>query len=187
MTTFTDTGLLGADLVQLPVFATDSVGDSAPSATRTVTTLPAAPTGLTAAVVSGGQVNLSWTDHSFGRELLLRRAVGRRDDLGPWSVRSPGRRRTLTRRPGRSNGSATYSFRVRASAYYNNYSTYAGVASVTTPAFPSRADLGHRQRRSRTTAVVLAWGDVAGEAGFRVDRSTDNGTTWSRPARSAPG
>jgi len=75
------------------------------------------------------------------------------------------------------NGSTTYYFRVVAYSYTGGYSAYSSTASATTPAFPARPTLSTATAQS-DTAVVLAWGDVAGESGFRVDRSTDNGTTW---------
>ena len=59
VTTFTDTGLTQATTYTYEVIATNSVGDSAPGATLSVTTQPAPPTGLTATAVSGNQINLT--------------------------------------------------------------------------------------------------------------------------------
>src|SRR5204862_359034 len=65
-TTFNDTGLTSATSYSYRVRATDAAANlsgysNVASATTTDTTAPTAPTGLTPTVVSGTQINLSWT------------------------------------------------------------------------------------------------------------------------------
>jgi predicted phage tail protein len=69
VTTYSDTGLTASTSYSYRVRATNLGGDSAYSNTASATTpatstVPAAPSNLTATVVSNSQVNLSWTDNS---------------------------------------------------------------------------------------------------------------------------
>ena len=58
------------------VWATNNAaGDSALSNVASATTLPAAATGLEATIVSGGEVDLSWTDNS---------AIATSDSIQEW-------------------------------------------------------------------------------------------------------
>ena len=177
VTSFTDTGLTEAASYTYRVVATNGVGDSAPSGTRSVATQPSAPTGLTATVVSPSQVNLSWTDHSASTYYYY---VEQSSDGTTWTQIGSvyGTASNTYTATGQFNGATAYYFRVRASSYGGLYSAYAPAASVTTPAFPGQPTLTSATAQS-DTAVILAWGDVAGEAGFRVERSAGNNGTWT--------
>ena len=63
-TTFTDAGLTEATSYTYRVVATSTFGDSMPSATSSVTTLPSAPSDLSAMVISDSQIDLTWANHS---------------------------------------------------------------------------------------------------------------------------
>jgi fibronectin type 3 domain-containing protein len=175
VTSYTDAGLSESTAYWYRVVASNAIGDSAPSATRGVTTPPSAPTGLTAAFVSGGQVNLTWTNRSSAAAAYT---IQQSNDGTTWQqVGSTSGSATSFTAGGPLNGSTTYSFRVLAYSNAGGYSGYA-MTSATTPAFPNRPTLNSATAQSGTT-VALAWSDVAGEAGFRVDRSADNGMTWA--------
>ena len=81
LTSFTDTGLTSATAYSYRVCATNGLGDSAYSNTASATTAipnaPAAPSSLTALVISPSQINLSWTDNSDNETgFKIERAVG---------------------------------------------------------------------------------------------------------------
>ena len=168
VTTFTDTGLSEATSYIYRVFATNAVGDSASSATLTAATMPSAPTGLGLAVVSGGQVNLTWTNHSTA---LTYYYVEQSLDGTTWAQIASlyGSTTASYTATGPFNGSTTYYFRVHAYAYTGGNSAYA-TASVTTPAFPNQPTLSSATAQS-ATSVALAWSNVSGATGFVVLRT----------------
>ena len=175
-TTFTDTGLTEATSYTYRVVATNAAGDSAPSTTRSTITLPSAPTGLTATAVSGGQINLSWVNHS---SVASNYYIEQSTDGTTWQpIASPYGSSTNNYTATRPfDSSTTYHFRVRAHSYTGADSAYA-TAFVTTPAFPSQTTINSATAQS-DTSVALTWTDVTGETGYRIDRSTNNGSTWT--------
>ncbi|MDR3634849.1 MAG: fibronectin type III domain-containing protein [Isosphaeraceae bacterium] len=174
MTTFTDTGLSESTSYTYRVTATNPTGSSAPSTTQAATTLPAAPTGLSAVVVSGGQINLSWTNHSTAASYYIVQQSPNGSTGWVQIANAGGNACTVT---GSFSSSTTYYFRVAAYAFTGGTSAYVST-STTTPAFPGQPTLISVTAQSNTS-VLLTWSDVAGETGFRVDRSSDGGTTWT--------
>jgi large repetitive protein len=176
VTTFTDTGLSEATSYSYRVLGTNSVGNSAPSAILTAATMPSAPTGLALAAVSGGQINLSWTDHSTAAAYYY---VGQSTNGTSWSqiASLSGATTASYTATGPFSGSTTYYFRVNAYAYTGGNSAYA-TNSVTTAAFPNQPSLTSATAQSATT-VALVWGNVTGATGFTVQRSTNSGSTWT--------
>ena len=184
ITTFTDTGLTVATSYTYRIVAINAEGDSAPSASRTVATQPSAPNGLTATAVSGGQINLSWTPHSTVATTYV---IEQSTNGTTWTQvgSASGASANSYTATGPFDGSTTYQFRIHAYAYTGGNSTYA-TTSVSTPAYPSQPTLSSATARS-DTSVALAWTDVAGETGYRIDRSTNNGSTWTTAGSVAAG
>ncbi|HEX8200392.1 MAG TPA: fibronectin type III domain-containing protein, partial [Isosphaeraceae bacterium] len=122
--------------------------------------------------VSPTQVNLSWTDNATNESgnLIERTTYGGTDwfviavtPAGATSYSDP------TAEPG-----TAYQYRVLA---FNDVteSSFSNVASVTTvPLAPA----GLTATAVSPSQINLSWGDVAGETGYRVERSTD-GSTWT--------
>ena len=185
VTSFTDTGLSEATSYTYRLFATDATGDSAPSATLAASTQPSAPTGLTVAVVSGGQVNLSWTDHSSSASYYYVEQSPNGSTGWTQIGSASGSTAASYTATGPFAGSTTYYFRVRDYAYTGGYSGYA-TTLATTQAFPNQPTLNSATAQS-DTSVALAWSDVAGESGFLVERSTNNGSTWATAGTVAAG
>src|SRR5207344_2205785 len=83
-TTFNDTGLANGTSYSYRVRATDAAANlsgysTVASATTTDTSAPTAPTGLTATVAGGTQINLSWaasTDNVGVTQYLVERCQG---------------------------------------------------------------------------------------------------------------
>jgi len=175
VTSFTDTGLHEATSYSYRLFATNAVGDSVPSATRSIVTMTSAPTGLTANAIAWNQINLSWIDHSSTASSYY---VEESSDGTTWTQIATlyGSTATSYTATGRFNSSTTYYFRVRAYAYSGGYSNYASTSTVT-PAFPD-APAGVHAAVASNCSINVLWDEVANEAGFRVERST-NGGAWS--------
>jgi len=181
VTTFTDAGLAEATSYTYRVIATNAAGDSAPSSTLFVTTALYAPTGLTAAVVSGGRIDLSWTDHSSLVGLNSVSYVVEQSPDGSTAWHQVGTASALSptsyTATGPFNGSTTYYFRVHAHTNGAGDSDFAS-ASATTPAFPNQPALKSATAQS-DTAVALSWSDAPGEAGFRIERMAGVFSPWA--------
>jgi titin len=97
-TTLADAGLPNATTYHYRVIATSGVGDSAPSAAASATTVPAAPAGMTATAVSDTLISLSWADVSAETGYLVERSA---DGTGGWTTAGTV---AATRRRSRSAG-----------------------------------------------------------------------------------
>lgn len=135
---------------------------------------PAAPTSLTATVVSSSQVNLSWTDNATD-ETGFR--VYRSTDNATWSLIATLPVNSIVFSDTSVAAGTVYYFKVLA---YNSNGTSAdsSITTVTTPALtkPS-APTTLAATASSTSQINLTWADVStNEDGFRVERSTDGAT-----------
>lgn len=176
-TSHVDTGLTDGKRYSYRVTAYNAGGDSAPSAPANAATSVAAPTGLTAAALSGGRVDLTWTDASTAETAYY---LERSTNGVSWSA--------LPSRPADSatysdladfDGSLTYQYRVRAYSTVAGYSTYSNVASVATSAFPSKP-AAPTTTPGVEGAIALTWAAVAGATGYRVERSPTGTSGWSQ-------
>src|SRR5207244_679297 len=73
-TSFSDTGLSAATSYYYQVLASNTAGNSAPSNVASATTMPAAPTNLTAAAASASQINLSWAGSTGANGYIVQRS-----------------------------------------------------------------------------------------------------------------
>jgi hypothetical protein len=144
---------------------------------------PAAPSNLVATAVSSSQINLSWTDNSSNEDgFKIERLQG-----SVWTqVATVGANVTSWQDAGLT-GNTTYTYRVRA---YNSSgdSAYSNTASATTPAAPTvpaaPSNLRAQVKTKPNLRVNLTWRDNASnETGFRVQRSSDGGVTWTQIAQ----
>ncbi|HEV7301788.1 MAG TPA: fibronectin type III domain-containing protein [Tepidisphaeraceae bacterium] len=152
---------------------------------------PIAPSGLTATVAaaaSPAQVNLAWTDHA-GNETGYR--VERSSDGGATFATLPAAAAlaagTTTFGDATVAAGVAYNYRVRATgptiAGVQRDSAWSNAASATTPpsaAVAPAAPTDLSATATSPTQVDLAWTDNAGdEGGYRVERSTDGGATFT--------
>jgi hypothetical protein len=153
--------------------AFDAHGDAPPSEMR-CTALPLAPTDLTATAAGGG-IDLGWTDHSAvedGYEVERASATEAFHVL----ARLPA---STTRYHDAVASDVTYTYKVYATrdgggSAYANFATAA--VAATKPAAPG----GLQVMPGGSPAVGVSWTDASSnEAGFRVERSTDAGASWS--------
>lgn len=144
------------------------------------TPAPTAPSGLTATAASSSQINLSWTDNASTEQgFKIERKTGAG---GTWSqVDTVGANMTSYQSTGLT-ASTTYYFRVRAynSTGDSSYSNEANATTQAVPAVPAAPSVLTAQTAS-SSQINLAWQDNAGnEQGFKIERKTDMGGTWSQ-------
>ena len=174
VTSCTHSGLSEGSLRYYRIHATSAEGDSDYSNISAARTLPAAPTGLTLASISGHQAVLTWTDSS---NLEARYYV---EGLinGTWrqlasvaeNVQTAAIDRTFL--PG-----AVYSFRVRAYSNVAGNSNYLVLSNVSTPEWPA-APTGLSAAATSSTTIELNWTPAAGQVDDYTIQWSPNGSNW---------
>ena len=184
-TSYQDSDLTPGTTYYYRIRGFDESGDTAYSNTATVTTpaAPAAPSGLTAAAVGTGRINLAWADNSADEDGFR---VERATNVNFWDVSEVatlGANATSFSDTGVASNT-TYYYRVR-SYKGPNSSAPSNVASATTaaatavPAAPS----GLVAVAVASGAIELSWTDASGnEDNFIIERSADGGATWAQLA-----
>ena len=151
------------------------------SGTLTPPAVLAPPSALTAAPASISMVNLAWQDNSIGEEGFR---VERSDNGGAsWLTIAASVAGTAYQDIGRTPG-ATYQYRVRA-VHGSTVSDYSNVANLTlVPTEPTNLTA----TAASATAANLAWLDNSSfEDGYKIQRSTDGGATWTTLAATVAG
>ena len=138
---------------------------------------PAAPTGLTAAVVDQQAVDLAWSDNSAAETgYEIERAAAQ---SGPYNLIASLAANTANYRQGGLTTGATYWYRVRP----NNdggYGDYSDVSSATPRFTAPKAPSSLRAVSVYSGPMQLGWIDNAlNETGFRIERSLDAAASWS--------
>ncbi len=161
------------------VRATNSVGPSGYSNVATATTpgtVPAAPTGLTAAGVSSTSVGLGWTDNADNETAYtVERST---NGTSFTSLTSTLAANSSAYTDSSASPSTSYWYRVRATNSVGP-SGYSNVATATTPGTVPAAPTGLTAAGVSSTSVGLGWTDNAdNETAYTVERST-NGTSFT--------
>jgi hypothetical protein len=137
-----------------------------------------APTGFALGVISGSQIDLSWVDASSSETGF---EIQQSLDGSSWSaVTTTAANATSYSRTGLNHGTRYY-FQIRAKGATSDSTWAAAVNATTTIAAPT----GLAATAISDTRIDLSWTDShTGEAGFQIDRSTDN-STWTTVATTA--
>jgi subtilisin family serine protease len=183
VTNYADTGLAAATTYYYRVVATNTGGDSPPSDVASATTKappppapPPAPTGLTATAVSSSDIDLSWSDVSGETGYRVERSP---DGSNGWSaIGSTGQNVTTYVDTGLA-AATTYYYRVVATNTGGD-SPPSNIASATTLPSPPPAPTGLTAAAASSTRIDLSWTDVAGETGYKVERSANGTSGWSQ-------
>jgi FtsP/CotA-like multicopper oxidase with cupredoxin domain len=147
-----------------------------------VPAMPAAPTGVAAAVAAGPQVNVTWTDNATNETAyMVQRSVngGAFADLAALPANSASYADAAVT-PGTS-----YQYQVRA-VNLAGASNWAQSNTVLVPAIPADpTNLAGVVKAG--PSITLTWTDNATtEAGYTLQRSSDNGATWTPVANALP-
>ncbi|WP_239618031.1 lytic polysaccharide monooxygenase [Cohnella mopanensis] len=181
-TSYTNTGLTNGMVYYYVVSASNSAGESANSSQASATpiagtTIPAAPTGLTA-TAGNAQVALSWTASAGATSYTVKRAT---TSGGPYTNVATGVTATSYTNTGLTNGTAYY-YVVSASNSAGSSANSAQVsatptAGTTIPAAPAglTATAGNAQ-------VSLSWTASAGATSYTVKRATTAGGPYTNVA-----
>jgi FtsP/CotA-like multicopper oxidase with cupredoxin domain len=172
-TTYTNSGLLPGTLYAYQVRAYNNNGNSAFAGPVSLSTpaLPAAPTGLTATLVTGPNAVLTWVDNATNETgyQIYRSVNGGAYNL----LTTTGANASTYTNTGLAAGS-TYSYRVRATGISGN-SAYAGPVSISVPTIPA-APSGLTVTKSTATSAQVRWTDNSNnETGFQIYRSVNGG------------
>jgi subtilisin len=138
---------------------------------------PNPPSGLSGSASSASVIALNWTDNSSNETgFKIERKTG---VSGTYSqIATVGANVTTYSNTGLSEGT-TYYYRVRAYNLVENSSYSSEVSATTLPAAPS----GLSASAASTSQIDLIWTDNSGvEAGFRIERKTTAGGTYSEIA-----
>ena len=152
-------------------------------------TAPGSPTGLTATATSSSQINLSWTaPTSNGGSAITGYKIERSTDGGTtWSTTVANTASTGTTYSDTGLASSTtYTYRVSAINSVGT-STPSNTASATTSGTVSsvpQPPTGLTSTTASSSQINLAWTAPSNNGGstitgYKIERSTDSGTTWS--------
>lgn len=180
ITSYQDIGLNAGTTYHYHVSATNAGGNS-PTRTASATTVLAAPTGLIATAVSPGQVNLVWSDIPGEIGFVIEHSPNGVNTWTQFAATAPGVNNYSN--TGLYAGHTCY-YRVRAK-YTAGVSAASTKAWATTPLVPPPTGL--TAGTVSTSQINLAWSDVPGETGFRIERSPNGVDTWTQIATTATG
>ncbi|HET6251018.1 MAG TPA: fibronectin type III domain-containing protein, partial [Tepidisphaeraceae bacterium] len=172
-TSIVDTGVAEAHSYIFQVTASNAGGPSAAATSSTFTTVPAAPTALSATATSASNVVLNWTNNSSGATGYV---VERGTDGENFGTTFPVDSSTHTFTDTSASAATNYYYRVYATGI-GGPSGYSNNAQATTiPAIPQNLTA----TGASATVVNLAWSPVSGATGYSILRSTDgvNYSPW---------
>lgn len=170
---FTDTGLTGETTYTYRVRATNSGGDSDPSAEASGTTRLNPPSDFTVTTVSSSQLRLNWTDNSGGETAYV---IERASGGGSFAQVGHTDPNVTTYLDSGLAAQTTYQYRVSASDGLR-LTEYAGPVSGTTLVSAPAAPHGLQAALQGARSVVLTWTDASNtETGVVIERKTGSGT-----------
>jgi fibronectin type 3 domain-containing protein len=181
VTAYSDMSAAASTAYNYRVRATDGQAYSPYSNVATATTPgapPAAPSGLTASVVSSTQITLAWQDNSTNETGYKIERCTNQGCTSFAQIAQVGANVTAYSNTGLTGGTS-YSYRVRATNATGD-SGYSNVASATTTAVaqPPAAPSALTATVASSTQINLAWQDNASnETGYKIERCTNQGCT----------
>ena len=151
---------------------------------------PLAPSNASALAVAHDTIVVSWRDNA-GNESGYQVHRSTTGATGTFSLRATRLANAMKFRDAGLAPLKSYCYKVRAFRTQDgttSYSAFSNTACATTPAAPKPvAPSGNVARPVSSTAVRTTWTDKSSnEDGFRVQRSTDGGATWTTAGTVGP-
>jgi hypothetical protein len=183
---FTDTTIRPATMpidYSYRVKAVNPIGESTWSNTATVTVPvavpPTAPSSLSATLVAGPKINLSFRDTATNETNFY---VERSTDgttftlIATLPALTGTGAVTYTDTIATSTSNVTYTYRVRAgNVFFSNYSNLVGVTVPALPVVPTNFTVVNGPNGNRSRSVILNWIDnSSNETGFTIQRATNS-------------
>lgn len=176
-TSYTDSTLTCSSTYQYRVIGLDSVSESTPSSTVTVSSGLCAPGSLSSAAISMQRIRLTWSDTN---SMEGNYRVERSPDGAAWTLLSDlPANSTQFEEAGLTCGT-TYYYRVTATGSGLVSSTPAQVTRATRACGVPLAPQGGEGKGFSLTAIQVEWQDVIDdETGYRVERSLNGSSGWT--------
>lgn len=174
-TTYTDSTATIGTSYKYRIKATGSAEDSAYSTVVSVNLLADTPTGLTATSTSNIQIDLEWNDVEGETGYRIDRSI----NGTTWTQLTEPEADEESFSDTGLTANTKYYYRIVAVTGIGNSAASTTAFATTKPPQPTLL-VG----TPTTAAIALSWKDVAGETGYRIDRSLDN-SSWSQLATTA--
>lgn len=151
--------------------------------------IPLAPTNLTA-VQSGTQVNLTWSDNSVNETgFVVERATDGINFTVIGTLAANNKKGNVSFADTNVTVGTTYTYQVKAvnGPIESNYSNTANITIIQAPPAPKNPSNLSATLKADNSGVDLRWRDNAtNETGFVIERSSDNGASYSEIATLGP-
>jgi titin len=171
VTSYANTGLTAGTVYYYRVRAANAGGNSNVTENKTGITIPAA-TALSISTLSGTQLKLTWTNVAGESGYRIERSS---DGSCDWSVINTTAANVVTYTDTGLTNDTLYYYRVTA------YNASGDAASSTVmhgrTLVPAPTNLAATATSS--SQIHLTWDDSTGETGYFIERSLNNGVTWS--------
>jgi fibronectin type 3 domain-containing protein len=169
-TSFANTGLSAATTYYFVLEATAGSVTSAFSSQASATTIPPAPTGLTASVASPSEIDLSWTAVPGATGYVILRSTSA---SGPFT--SVGTSTTPSFANTGLTSNTTYYYEVEATDAGGNSANSSVVSATTTLSAPT----GLTATGKEENIINLKWNAVTGATSYVILRSSNSGGPYS--------
>ncbi|MBI2859883.1 MAG: PKD domain-containing protein, partial [Chloroflexi bacterium] len=140
-----------------------------------IVNVPAAPTGLTAGAASQTSINLNWTASAGATGYTVERSIGNGNVTFTQIGTTTG---GVTFTDSTVSVGNVYNYRVFATNILGPSAT-ASATATTNMLAPETPALSPAQAQA-AGPVVLTWNNVADELGYRIERSSDGGATFTQ-------
>jgi lysophospholipase L1-like esterase/fibronectin type 3 domain-containing protein len=138
---------------------------------------PSAPGNLRVTAVTSSQISLAWNDVTGETGYRVERAPGGTID---WAAVGSAARDNLNFADSGLASLTSYSYRVVATSRNGDSAPSAVVTASTAAPAPPAVPTGVTAVAVSSSQIDLAWQDVAGESGYRVQRSADGVSGWAQ-------